>query len=672
MRTVKLILACVFLALLLVMGYATFLEQAHGTAYAAEHVYDTSWFFALWAVLALASVIVMGAKQLYRRAAVCCLHVSLLLILCGAAVTWFTADDGLLHVREGASERQYLSDDRLKELPFTVRLDSFRIDYYPGSQAPADFISYVRVTSSEAADTAVAVSMNRILHQDGYRLYQSSFDPDHKGTILSVRYDPWGTPLTYFGYALLGLSMVWVLLARKEEFRQLLRRLASYRTASVLLLLLLPLLSQARSVPTIPADKAERMARMQVVYNDRVAPFSTLAHDFTQKIYGRSSYCGLSAEQVVYGWMARPEDWKEEPMIKVKDGDLRRQLGIEGTYATLAQLFDAKGNYRLLTLNGPSGQQSAPSKAVRELDEKVGLIVMLTSGELVKPLPKGVTPLSEQQVSAEILYNTIPFSKILFMFCLTVGFLSFFLMLYESGSHRRVPYVHGVLTLLLWAAFLFHLFGYLLRWYVSGRVPLGNGYETMIFMALTLMVITLLLHRRFSFVLPFGFLLSGFTLLVSYLGQMNPQITHLMPVLSSPLLSSHVSIIMMSYALLAFMMLNGLYALLLSWFSKSADLEVLTLLNRLMLYPAVFFLAAGIFLGALWANVSWGRYWGWDPKEVWALITFMIYAVPFHQQSLPWLRRPRVFHAYLVLAFLAVLMTFFGVNYFLGGMHSYA
>jgi ABC-type transport system involved in cytochrome c biogenesis permease subunit len=172
--------------------------------------------------------------------------------------------------------------------------------------------------------------------------------------------------------------------------------------------------------------------------------------------------------------------------------------------------------------------------------------------------------------------------------------------------------------------------------------------------------------------LPFGLLLAGFTLLVSHLSMMNPQITNLMPVLSSPLLTSHVSIIMTAYALLAFMMLNGIYALILLARGKRREADTLTLLSRLMLYPAVFFLAAGIFLGALWANVSWGRYWSWDPKEVWALITLLIYAVAFHQQSIPALRRPAVFHAYLVAAFLAVLMTYFGVNYFLGGMHSYA
>lgn len=665
MKLIKYTLALLYAGLIIIMGYATFLEQAHNNMYASEEVYATIWFFALWAVLALLSVVYIGYRQLYRHAAVAMLHLALLVILAGAAVTWLTAKEGRMHIRQGQQSAEYIDTDGLvHHLPFTLVLDSFRIEHYAGSQAPSDFVSFVNHGSR--------ISMNHIMQIDGYRLYQSSFDSDLQGTVLSVRYDPYGTPLTYFGYALLALSMIWVLLARHEEFRRLLRSLASQRTLVLFSLFTIHYSlstppATARSIPTINKEKAEKAARMQVVYNERVAPFSTLAHDFTQKIYGKSSYKGLSAEQVVYGWLSRPDAWKDEPMIKIKDGKLRRQLGIEGNYASFAQLFDGD-NYRMNDLIEANGNQ--PDKAMRELDEKVGLIVMLTSNQLIQPLPEDVEPLSDRKVEAEILYNSIPFSKILFMVCLTLGFISFFLMLFHGSTlgKRSLNLFYGLLLM----AFLFHLFGYVLRWYVSGRVPLGNGYETMLFLALSIMLITLLLCRRFTFILPFGFLLSGFALLVSYLGQMNPQITHLMPVLSSPLLSAHVSIIMMSYALLAFMMLNGIYALVSLAASKEADIEVLTVLSRVMLYPAVFFLAAGIFLGAIWANVSWGRYWSWDPKEVWALITLMIYAVPLHKQSIPAMRRPRVFHAYLVIAFLAVLMTYFGVNYFLGGMHSYA
>jgi cytochrome c-type biogenesis protein CcsB len=309
---------------------------------------------------------------------------------------------------------------------------------------------------------------------------------------------------------------------------------------------------------------------------------------------------------------------------------------------------------------------------------------------LFHPLPKdgSVQPLSDKKVCAELLYNAVPFSKILFMVNLTLGFVLFFWMLRQMLNtdlrltRQRVRRVVecGAKVLLL-GAFLFQLFGYCLRWYISGTVPLTNGYETMQFVALVTMLIALVLStlnaRLSAVILPFGFLISGFTLLVAYLGEMNPRITSLMPVLQSPWLSSHVSLIMISYSLFAFITLNAVVALILMARKKNeaqmqASLETITVLSRLMLYPAVLLLAIGIFLGAVWANVSWGTYWSWDPKEVWALVTMIVYGIAFHRNSLPWLRRPLAFHLYLFFAFLTVLMTYFGVNYLLGGMHSYA
>jgi ABC-type transport system involved in cytochrome c biogenesis permease subunit len=150
------------------------------------------------------------------------------------------------------------------------------------------------------------------------------------------------------------------------------------------------------------------------------------------------------------------------------------------------------------------------------------------------------------------------------------------------------------------------------------------------------------------------------------------QITPLMPVLQSPLLSVHVMTVMCAYALFALQMLSGIQALVLIRQGRESETERVTALSQLLLYPAVFLLAIGIFLGAVWANVSWGNYWSWDPKESWALNTLMVYAVPFHGASIPVFRRPTVYHAYMVAAFIAVLVTYFGVNYLLGGMHSYA
>ena len=609
-------------------------------------------------------------------------------------ITFGTGRRGQVHLRPGIGVAAFVDRDTGQEvsLPFVVRLDSFRVEYYPGTEAAADYVSYLSLALPGGPLTERRVSMNRILRVQGYRFYQSSFDPGGEGSWLGVNHDPWGTPVTYAGYALLGLSMLAVLCSRRAGFRRLLAHPLLRRGGLFCLLLWAGLggNGQAREVgggllPVLNRQQADSLARCQVVYADRVAPLNTLARDFVQKLYGRPAYKGLSAEQVLGGWLLHPEAWSREPMIEVKDARLRRLLGLETPYARLSDLFDG-AHYRLRDYwQGGRGTDTRLSKAVLEVDEKVGLLLMLRDGLLLRPLPDdgSVEPLSACRVEAELLYNRLPFVRVLFMANLAAGLLSFLLLLGRVvGDGRSGRWARGVWRGLEWVLLLaasFHLCGYVLRWYVGGRVPLSNGYETMLFMALCILVLACLLVRRFPFVLPFGFLLSGCALLVAHIGQLNPQITPLMPVLVSPWLSAHVSFIMMAYALLSFLVLNGVLALFLLWRRRRGGgsgvdgrVEQLTLLSRLLLYPAVFLLGAGIFLGAVWANVSWGRYWAWDPKEVWALVTFMVYGVAFHGGCLPVFRRPGFFHAWMVLAFLAVLMTYFGVNYFLGGMHSYA
>lgn len=290
---------------------------------------------------------------------------------------------------------------------------------------------------------------------------------------------------------------------------------------------------------------------------------------------------------------------------------------------------------------------------------------------------------------AEHLYNHIPFATILFMFNLTLGFLALFcciwMMTRQKKSSKKWETTGNILLLISFLALTFCI---ALRWIVKGTIPMSNGYETMLITAWFVMAITLLstlyspLSTLSSLLLTFGFLLSGFFLLASHISQMDPQITHMMPVLNSPLLSLHVSIIMMSYALVSLTFICGIVALLLKGISKlrghqektaiATQMESLAVLSRIFLYPALTTMGLGIFIGAIWANVSWGNYWSWDPKETWTLITFMVYAVVVHTQSLPVFRRPLAYHIYMVLAFLTILMTYFGVNYFLGGMHSYA
>ena len=684
LRNLKRLFVTIYICLVCLLAIATFLEQAYGTDFIEKYIYHAFWFCCVWGILAVAAIMASVGKRLRKFLPALLLHGSFLVILAGAMITFAGGRKGYVHLIVGNKVSSFVEQESRREidLPFTLLLDSFRVEYYPGTEAPADYISHIRILrpgqGADSSSCSRTASMNRILSEQGFRFYQSSFDEDKQGSWLTVNHDPWGIGITYVGYILLGISMIGILFSRKGEFRRLMNH-PLLKKGGVLCLLLLAgnMQVQGRTLPVLNIRQADSLASEQVIYHDRVVPFNTLARDFVMKLTGRASYAGLTPEQVIGGWLLRPEVWRYEPMIYIKNRELCRLLNLKTSYASVPDLFDGQ-RYRLQDFwqgGRETGRKMSPlEKAIVETDEKVGLILMLQKGTLIRPLPKdgSVKPLSLSKVRAELIYNRIPFSKCLFMFNLTVGLLAFFHLVYcglrrsseRSALSRRIS---RLFVVALYAAFLFQLLGYGLRWYVGGRIPLSNGYETMQFMALCTLLLACLFRCRFPFTVPFGFLLSGFSLLVAYLGQMNPQITPLMPVLVSPWLSMHVSLIMMSYALFAFMMLNGILALCIRRHGK-----MLMLLSRLLLYPANFFLGAGIFMGAVWANVSWGRYWAWDPKEVWALITFLVYGMAFHLKSLPAFRRPLFFHISMIAAFLTVLMTYFGVNYILGGMHSYA
>ena len=284
----------------------------------------------------------------------------------------------------------------------------------------------------------------------------------------------------------------------------------------------------------------------------------------------------------------------------------------------------------------------------------------------------GRTLPSAPRYQAERALNAVPFATVLFMVNLTLGLIALFYIMGRMTearwiTPRRRRWADGTFAALLGLSFLALTAAMALRWMVSGNMPLSNGYETMLLLAWFVEAIALLMQRRFRIVMVFGFLLSGFFLLVSHINAMDPAIGQMMPVLNSPLLSIHVSVIMMSYALLSLTFICALMGLLMR--RHEGELQAL---SQLFLYPAVAAMGIGIFIGAIWANVSWGSYWSWDSKETWALITFMVYAIALHGGSLPAFRRPRPYHWFMVLAFLSLIMTYFGVNYLLSGMHSYA
>lgn len=723
-----------------VLMAATVVEKIHGSELVMSKIYTSWWMIALWCITTISSLCYLWTCGIHRRLRVILIHLSLVTILLGAITSHLTGRDGALHLREGASTTEYyLRSGGTAKLGFTLTLNDFELKHYEGTQAPMDYLSHISILDSSGTTEGV-VSMNNIVRYRGHRLYQSGYDEDGKGSTLLIAYDPYGITITYFGYAFMLLAFILFFFDKKTIFRSLLNHKALRRLGVCVGVMLLALnqnvatAAEEHSMPqTLSQEEAEEFCNICVYYNDRIAPLQTLAIDLTTKLYGKSTYRGLSAEQVLTGLFFFYDDWKSEPIIKIKGGDVALALGIDGKYASILDYVDNQG-YKLEKLL--QSNDTSTRKNAELANEKFQLVRMLCMGTLLKiypyadnggeatwysmaePLPESmpddeqlfvhkgmalvaeaaingddvalrglITAIGEYQRSratsmprearlgAERLYNSLGYNRPLAMFCLTLGILCFILFINTRNfESKATKYARTTLHVILWFLLAYLSLHIALRYYVSGHIPLSNGYETMQFMSWLSVVLTIIMARRFRMALPFGLLLAGFTLLVAMLGEASPRITQLMPVLQSPLLSIHVMVIMLSYTLLAFIMLNGITALILRLVRHDAEQEIeyLYVVSRIMLYPAVMLLAVGIFIGAIWANVSWGRYWGWDPKEVWALVTMLIYAAMIHTASLSALRRPMTFHILSIVAFLAVLITYFGVNFFLGGMHSYA
>lgn len=734
--------------IILMLITATILEKIYGTTFSVENLYSAPYTVAAWGLLAVSATAYLVTTCPLRQVVTIALHLSFVLILAGALLTHMSGKQGMLHLREDSDVPAVsfvMSDGSVAEFPFSVRLKDFSLEYYAGTSAPMDYVSTIVIADGEMSHEA-AVSMNNIHRYRGYRFYQSGFDRDGRGASITVAYDPWGIGVTYAGYLSLLLSMAGFFFQKGSRFRALLSHPSLKKALSVILTAgsLAVSASASESRPqTLSPKAAEAFGDLYIYYNDRICPMQTFARDFTVKLYGKSSYKGLTPEQVLTGWFFFYDDWKREPFIKIKGADARELLGTEGKYATLLDYSDRNG-YRLE--NALRNEDGADIRNIHAANEKFNLISMVCTGSLIKIYPftssedvtdapvwysladrlpsdmgyeewafvtgsmnyvaetvamkddarliellgkirkyqvaKGGDFLpSDALFKAEKIYNSSNWNKPLAMFCMSIGIIAFLLFcLGWSLADRRGRVIRLVLTLICGVIFTYLTFHIGLRWYVSGHVPLSNGFETMQFMAWSCMLLCFCIQKRLQMAQPFGILVCGSALLVSMMGESNPQVTQLMPVLQSPLLSSHVMVIMISYTLFAFMMLDGIAAVILYFRGrKSPQKEIyegrigyLMTVSNIMLYPAVFLLAVGIFIGAVWANVSWGRYWGWDPKEVWALITMLVYSLGLHQKSLVWFRKPMHFHMFCIIAFLCVLITYFGVNFILGGLHSYA
>ena len=623
---IKKVIFTLYILLVVCIGFATVVEKYRGTAFVGEHIYGAWWFSALWAVLTVASLAYIMKQHLYKRMAVMLLHLSFVVILVGALVTHLTAQRDTIHLRVGIPYHLTSTSQ--------ITLKEFRIINYPGTDAPLDYQSVILHGNEQ-----VLVSMNKVGNIDNHRLFQQSYDSDGAGVSLGVSYDPYGIAITYFGYLMLLIGIIATLLSRHTQMRSL------YRKAITVALLLISVNVYAEEkLPVIDKDIAHRMGTIQVLYNNRICPLNTVATDFTMKMTGSASWKDYSADEVFFSWMIYYMPWEKELLLNnpKKKGAEDRKAVVEMFYnGQFTKIFPYRIGHAV-NWYSPGGQVLP-----REIPVKEQFFIKQSMDFLTEAIVTGQRDRAFEIIAKIKLFQRDMIGDVL-----------------PSENKTQTELFYNKLRSIKFPVFITAQLG--LRWWLSGHIPLSNGYETMLFMAWVLLVLTIVLFRKFRFFLWIGPLAACCCLLVAMMTGSGSQITPLIPVLQSPLLSVHVMTVMCAYALFALQMMLGIYSF---WTSK---LERITALSQLLLYPAIFLLTIGIFLGAVWANVSWGNYWSWDPKESWALITLMVYAIPLHKASIGVFNKPRFYHIYMISAFLAVLITYFGVNFVLGGMHSYA
>lgn len=609
--------------------------------------------------------------------------------MAGAIVTHFFGVRGTLSLHTGdkpTARFEQTSGPGSGEMPFAVSLSNVEVIYYPATTTPMDFRSEIEIDGQK-----ISVAMNRVGEYRGWRFYQSGIGPE--SSVYSVSHDPWGILLTYIGYSLLGLGMVGFFFQKRTAWRSLLRQYRRIAAAVVVLSCAAPARAE---LPAMQRPLAANLGRVLVYWNNRICPMQTLARDVTTTLYGSETYRGFTPEQVLSGWLFYYDHWQHDyfsshpeissvtdyPTTKAEKKLAEKLALVEwigtGEIFRIYPYRTANGTIEWLSLTGrrPAAmsleqwtfmQTSMPAinelllngKNIRTNQE----LTKLKEGQ--KKYAVGAELPSETKINAEIIYNRAVRPAIGGIVAIVIGLSALIMSLFKPTLRwlNRLSFATAIM-LLLYAASAMGLL-----WWISGHVPLSNGPETMMFMALAALAGACLCRNM---TLRGGLLIvAAMALFVAAMGGRTPRIGAIMPVLSSPLLSVHVMMVMISYALFLLIAILSAVALL----STSAERRRrLSALNRIMLTPAVCLLGAGIFIGAIWANQTWGRYWGWDPKETCALVMWLVYALPAHWGSrhTAVFRKDRVLHTYLLLAILTVIFTYFGANYLLGGLHSYA
>ncbi|MFD0798839.1 cytochrome c biogenesis protein CcsA [Maribacter chungangensis] len=656
--------------------------------------------------------------------------------------------------------------------PFSIQLDDFQLERYPGSTSPSSYASEVQVIEGETK-TPHRIFMNNVLDHAGYRFFQASYDTDEKGTVLAVSHDAVGTYVTYLGYFLMMVGMFFTLFGKASRFTLINKKLKALKNTAVLLFALgfsfsakaqmeapqEPVINlQTITQQTIDTQHADMFGRLMVQDLDgRIKPINTLASEFLRKLSRKSYFIytekgksvRFNANQTFLAMQAASNLWQFIPIIKVdadKGGELFQGLDIsEDGLVSFKGLLGESGKYLLADVVEAANKKKPAERSefdneVLDVDERFNILFNVFSGNYLKIFPNSLDDnntwhshthhfqdfpredgqfaqqiipnyykdvnnkdwlaasdklayiktfqdvLGEeiipgnQRVEAELWYNQLNLNFWLFQVYFALGAFLLILAIIKIFTQKKgIDVAWNLLIIATLIGFILFTGNIILRWYVAQHAPWSNGYEMLVFVAWTLVLCGLLTFRKSDFALPLATLFAGALLFVSYLDWLSPEITNLMPVLKSFWLKVHVATIVSSYAPLALSAILGFMALILYIVRTKATKAVInvkikeiTYINEIAMTIGLFVLAIGTFLGGVWANESWGRYWAWDPKETWALISIIIYAIVLHLRFIPALKSRYVLNMVSMFAFASIVMTSFGVNYYLSGLHSYA
>lgn len=679
------------------------------------------------------------------------------------------------------------------QLPFAIACKDFQLDRYPGSNAPSSFASEVTIIDEKNNyKRDQRIFMNNVMDYQGYRFFQSAYDPDEKGTRLSVNHDWWGTNVTYVGYLLMSIGMILSLFAPAGRFRDLngLLNKSREKREKLLSVILVGLLSLSTTVfaqnhehhegdghdhstehhhegdghdhsshqsqvaaPTtkpvfrmMSEEHSKNLSSLLVQdFDGRIVPMHTVCDQILRKVYRGTAFEGKNPVQVVMSMHMYPDHWIDVKIISVPS-NLREKYKLN-EYASFRDLANEVGDFkwmedyksahqklesrrnefdkkliklvdrfqvlqavfswqymRIIPIKGDANDTwSIPLSGVDSLSSSYALSYISSLHQASKSgkygqtddhlaelkkfqreAGKKVVP-SETAVSIEISYNKMNIFKnsyrsyLLLGLILLIAYFVHILVQPTRKAFNRYTTVKKFLIIPLVIIFVYHGVGLGFRWYISGHAPWSNGYEALIFIAWVTMALGFSVARKNPVILPGAAILAGLMIFVTEMELMDPEISPLQPVLKSYWLKIHVAIITGSYAFLGLGAILGFMNLFLYTFRNqengklvTLNINELTYVSEMIITIGLFMLTIGTFLGGVWANESWGRYWGWDPKETWALVSVLVYAIILHLRYIPSLKSKFTFNVVSLWGFSSILFTFFGVNFYLVGLHSYA